>query len=152
MNTLCIDTSEKRGSVAVRVDGVCAAVRVHSQEEDYSSWLIPAVEDALTESGKVFTDLDLLAVATGPGTFTGVRVGLCSVKAWAEVHGKPVVGVSRLEAMARSAAGEGLVTASYNAHRGQVYAGLYRGNVGRLEAIGTEMVISPAEFLGYVKE
>jgi tRNA threonylcarbamoyladenosine biosynthesis protein TsaB len=151
MNTLAIDTSEVRGSVSVRIDGRCVAKRVHL-EEDYSSWLQPAVENALHESGKWFGELDLLAVSTGPGSFTGMRVGLCAVKAWAEVYRKRVVGVSRLEAIASCAANNGLVAVSYDAHRGQVFAGLYRRTDVRLDIVGSEMVIVPGEFLACVLE
>jgi tRNA threonylcarbamoyladenosine biosynthesis protein TsaB len=150
MNTLALDTSEKRGSVVVRVDGRCVAQRLHLVDEDYSSWLLPAVETALSEARKTHAELDLLAVATGPGSFTGVRMGLCAVKAWSEVYDKPIVGVSRLEAMARSAALEGLIAVTYDAHRGQVFAGLYRREAARLSLLGAEMVIAPADFLAYV--
>ena len=97
MNTLAIDTCDRRGSVSVRIDGRTHGLQIHA-EEDYSSWLLPAVERSLGAARKNFTDLNLLAVATGPGSFTGVRIGLVAVKAWAEVYGIPVVGVSRLEA------------------------------------------------------
>ncbi len=151
MNTLSIDTSEVRGSIAIRIDGRCVAHRVH-RETDYSSWLVPAVENALHESGKNYAEMDLIAASTGPGSFTGVRVGLCTVKAWAEVYGKQVVGVSRLEAIARSAIKDGLVATSYDAHRGQVFSGLYRKTAGLLDVVGEEMVIAPEGFLAYVRE
>jgi len=146
--TLAIDTSELRGSVAVRKEGRRAAVRRHESREDYSSWLLPAVEACLSEAGEGIDAVDLLAACTGPGSFTGVRVGLTTVKAWAEVYGKKVVGVSRLEAMARCAdAGAPFVAACYDAQRGQMFAAIYRWEDGGLERIEEEMVVDAGSFL-----
>jgi tRNA threonylcarbamoyladenosine biosynthesis protein TsaB len=124
----------------------------HETAEDYSSWLLPAVEHCLQESKAELRDVDLLAVATGPGSFTGVRVGLTTVKAWAELFDKPVVGVSRLEVLARLAGAEpGFVAASFDAQRGQVFGGLFENAAsGGWHLVDQEMVIAPAEFVGWV--
>ena len=65
------------------------ARKLHDDGSDYSGWLLPQVARALTEASAKMADVDLLAVSTGPGSFTGLRVGLTSVKAWAEVYRKP---------------------------------------------------------------
>jgi tRNA threonylcarbamoyladenosine biosynthesis protein TsaB len=151
--TLAIDTSEMRGSVAVRKEGRRAAVRRHESSEDYSSWLLLAVEACLGEAGEGMEGVDLLAACTGPGSFTGVRIGLTTVKAWAEVYGKKVVGVSRLEAMARCAeAGAAFVAACYDAQRGQMFAAIYRWKDGGLERIEEEMVVEAGSFLRMATE
>ena len=153
MITLAIDTSEKRGSVAVRSDGRLAAVRRHASDEDYSSWLLPAASECLDDAGIRMTAVGLLAVSTGPGSFTGVRVGLTTVKAWAEVYGKKVVGVSRLEAMAHCAEpGAAIVAACYDAQRGQMFAALYRRAEGEWEPVEAEVVIEAANFLKMASE
>jgi tRNA threonylcarbamoyladenosine biosynthesis protein TsaB len=150
--TLTIDTCEARGSVAVRRAGSTIALKRHEDTSDYSAWLLPAVEQVLAEAASKLEQVDLLAVATGPGSFTGLRVGLTTVKAWAEVYGKPIVGVSRLEAIARSQKTDGgLVAACYNAHRGQLFAGLYRSTSGRLARVGDERVISPEDLMELIK-
>lgn len=146
--TLAIDTSERRGSVAVRKEGWRAAVRQHESSEDYSSWLLPTVEACLGEAVVRMEGVDLLAVCTGPGSFTGVRVGLTTVKAWAEVYGKKVAGVSRLEAIARCAEAQApFVAACYDAQRGQMFAAMYRWKDGGLQRIEEEMVVEAASFL-----
>jgi tRNA threonylcarbamoyladenosine biosynthesis protein TsaB len=152
--TLGIDTCEARGSVAVRKDGLLVSVQKHESAEDYSSWLLPAVERGLTAAGTALRDLELLAVASGPGSFTGARVGLTAVKGWAELFGIKVVGVSRLEVMARQVAGaSGFVAASFNAQRGQVFGGLYKREGERgWNSIEEEMVIAPAGFVDWVKK
>ncbi|MFI5098635.1 MAG: tRNA (adenosine(37)-N6)-threonylcarbamoyltransferase complex dimerization subunit type 1 TsaB, partial [Candidatus Acidiferrales bacterium] len=75
MVTLAIDTSDRRGSVAVRKDGRLAAVHRHASSEDYSSWLLSAVGECRELAGIRMEAVELLAASTGPGSFTGVRVG-----------------------------------------------------------------------------
>jgi len=148
---LAIDTSETRGSVAVRKAGELTALCEHHSNDDYSSWLIPAVEKTLALSRSSLAQVDVFAASTGPGSFTGLRVGLTSVKAWSEVYGKPVVGISRLEAMARLAkTGSSLVASTYDAQRGQMFGGLYRVRAGHLVPMEEEQVIAPAGFLAFV--
>jgi tRNA threonylcarbamoyladenosine biosynthesis protein TsaB len=128
------------------------SVQKHESAEDYSSWLLPAVDRGLAAAGASLRNIDLLAVASGPGSFTGVRVGLTSVKAWAELFGIKVVGVSRLEVMARQVVGaSGFVAASFDGQRGQVFGGLYwrGGNLGWTH-IEEEMVIAPAGYIDWV--
>jgi tRNA threonylcarbamoyladenosine biosynthesis protein TsaB len=149
--TLAIDTSEARGSVGLRRAGITVARKKHLDSTDYSAWLLPAVNQALAEAGTTMEQLSLLAVSTGPGSFTGLRVGLTTVKAWAEVYGQQIVGVSRLEAMARSVrTTSGFVAACYNAQRGQIFGGLYRICSGQWEEVGDELVISPGEFVALI--
>ena len=126
----------------------------HDSAEDYSSWLLPAVERGLRCAGASLREVSLLAVASGPGSFTGVRVGLTAVKAWAELFGIKVVGVSRLEVMARQVVdAQGFVAASFDAQRGQVFGGLYkREEKGGWGLIEEEMVIAPEGFVAWVEQ
>jgi tRNA threonylcarbamoyladenosine biosynthesis protein TsaB len=150
---LAIDTCDSRGSVAVLQDDAVVRVLAHESEEDYSSWLLPAVGECLGSGGLRMQDVDAYAVAAGPGSFTGVRVGLTSVKAWAEVYGKRIVAVSRLEALAAEASGEtGWVAAFFNAQRSQIFGAIYKRNGTRLERSGDEMVIAPGEFVELAAE
>ena len=128
------------------------SVQKHESAEDYSSWLLPAVDRGLSAAGVKLPDVELLAVAAGPGSFTGVRVGLTSVKAWAELFGMKVTGVSRLEVMARQVSDfSGFVAASFDAQRGQVFGGLYKCQGERgWSLIEEEMVIAPDEFVRWV--
>lgn len=151
MIVLSIDTSEMRGSVALVRDKENVALRRHQGSVDYSEWLLPIVEEVLAEAKTRMEDLDLLAVANGPGSFTGLRVGLTTVKAWAEVYGKPVVGVSRLEAMAHFCRdARKFVAAFYDAQRGQLFGGLYQSLSRRLARVGEEVVISAEGLLEWI--
>jgi tRNA threonylcarbamoyladenosine biosynthesis protein TsaB len=149
--TLAVDTAEARGSIALRQEGRLACFREHDNDEDYSSWLLPAVHDVLRESGSKLENVALLAVATGPGSFTGLRVGLTTVKAWAEVYGTPLAGVSRLEALAhRGPKTASYLAACYDAQRGQIFGGLFRRAANGIEAVAPETVLEPAGFLGLI--
>jgi tRNA threonylcarbamoyladenosine biosynthesis protein TsaB len=149
--TFAIDTSEARGSVAVLHEGLVVGAKAHRDGSDYSGWLLPAVEEVLAGASTKMEHLDLLAVCTGPGSFTGLRVGLTAVKAWAEVYDERIVGVPRLEAVARSLAGDWpFIAASYDAQRGQLFAALYKKTSGCLQRVGDELVISPDDLVSFV--
>ncbi len=146
---LSLDTCDVRGSVALLRDGRLLASANHDSDEDYSSWLLPAVDGVLKNAGVRMAEVDGYGVAAGPGSFTGVRVSLTTVKAWSEVYGKPIAAVSRLEAIARSA-GMGAnkyVAAFADARRGHVFGGTYRRGGENLERFGEEMVIAPGRFV-----
>jgi tRNA threonylcarbamoyladenosine biosynthesis protein TsaB len=101
MRVLAIDTSTMFGGVAVMDDlsGLVAEVRLNVKST-YSERLMTTVYHALEKSGYKLSDIDFFAVSTGPGSFTGLRIGLSTVKGFAYATGKPVVSVPTLEALA----------------------------------------------------
>ena len=153
MIVLSIDTCDSRGSVALlREDSVLGLVP-HEMQVEYSSWLLPAVNGLLENACLSMRDVSGFAVAAGPGSFTGVRVGLTTVKAWAEVYGKPVAAISRLEGIAAQAASPANPVAAFvDAQRGQVFGAVFRNEGGDLVANGEEMVIAPGKFIEAVAE
>ncbi len=145
---MAIDTCDSRGSVAVLQDRAVLKVVAHESAGDYSSWLLPAVGEALSGSHLAMEDVDAYAAAAGPGSFTGVRVGLTTVKAWAEVYGRRIVAVSRLEAVAvEGSSGVACVAVFVNAQRGQVFGAVYRRKGTDSVRVGDEMVIAPGKFI-----
>jgi tRNA threonylcarbamoyladenosine biosynthesis protein TsaB len=150
---LALDTCDSRGSVAVLRDRVVLRVAVHESAEDYSSWLLPTVSDVLQLSGVSIEEVQIYAVACGPGSFTGLRVGLTTVKAWSEVYGRPIAAVSRLEALASQVEeAAGAVAVFVNAYREQVFGALYRRKGEKWELVEDEMVIAPGKFVEWVGE
>ena len=151
MLILALDTCDVRGSVAILRDESLLQIAPHTTNEDYSSWLLPSVTAVLTSAGLTLRDIDLYAVAAGPGSFTGVRVGLTTVKAWSEVYGRRIASVSRLEAIAAGSAGSfPYVAAFIDARRNQIFAALYRRRAAALLArVDDEMVIAPDKFLDW---
>jgi tRNA threonylcarbamoyladenosine biosynthesis protein TsaB len=114
------------------------------------------LEFLLKELSLGLEQFDLFAVAAGPGSFTGLRVGLAAVKGWAEVYRKPIAAVSALEAVAaQSHSRASWVVPVLDAHRGQVYFGMYRRTdmptENRLALEGEECVMTSEEFLDAVK-
>jgi tRNA threonylcarbamoyladenosine biosynthesis protein TsaB len=134
-------------------DEVILQVAAHESAEEYSSWLLPAVDRVLIGAGVKMSEVDAYAVAAGPGSFTGVRAGLTTVKAWSEVYGKKIAGVSRLEVLAvQSSPAAPYVATFLDAQRGQVFGALYQRNGAELERLGEEMVIAPGKFIELAAE
>ncbi len=157
MRVLAVDTTTPRGSVAVLSDeaAVLAEARVETAS-GHSRWLLPAVEALLSGLALEAAALDCFAVTTGPGSFTGLRVGLSSVQGLALASGRPCVGLSALEVLALAAAGcAETVVAVMDAFRHEVYLGVYDGagrpraepRVGALESL-LEGVPEGAAFVG----
>jgi len=130
MVILAVDTSGRHGTVALcRGDAARFGVLGLTSLEGgtYSARLIPAISDLLHSGGLTQSQIDGLVVVDGPGSFTGLRVGLSTVKALCEILQKPLATVSTLEALAITYGYEGeTVTAVLDAGRGEVYVGEYR--------------------------
>jgi tRNA threonylcarbamoyladenosine biosynthesis protein TsaB len=149
LRILAVDTSTPWGSVALR-EGSETRGEVRLQEgEGHSRWLLPAIDSLLRGKGLAVSDLEAYAVATGPGSFTGLRVGISTVQGLALASSRPCLGLSTLDALA------GLVTevsaprvAMMDAGRGEVYAALYEAN-GQLR--GERRVGAVETFLDEIK-
>jgi tRNA threonylcarbamoyladenosine biosynthesis protein TsaB len=144
---LSLDTSSPSGSVAILRDEITLGVISTRAEEHYSSRIFRHLEFLLSDLTLKLADFDLFAVSAGPGSFTGLRVGLTAAKGWAEVYGKPVVGVSALEAVAfQTRADSAVLVPAVDARRGQIYFGVYRPAAVGLVLDGGEFVVTPDEF------
>jgi tRNA threonylcarbamoyladenosine biosynthesis protein TsaB len=95
---------------------------------------------------------DLFAVNAGPGSFTGLRVGLTAVKGWAETYGRPAVGISGLEAVAAQSQAASLLVPVLDARRGEVYFGFYERAGARLSRREADRVAGPEELLAAIKQ
>jgi tRNA threonylcarbamoyladenosine biosynthesis protein TsaB len=136
MILLAIDTSGKNGSIALaRVHDATSGSASGASLEildviplaggTFSAQLIPQIAALLSKHGFKKQDIGAFAVASGPGSFTGLRVGLAAIKALAEILHKPIAAVSLLEAVARSSKSSGRVLAALDAGRGEIYVGDY---------------------------
>jgi tRNA threonylcarbamoyladenosine biosynthesis protein TsaB len=152
--TLSLDTSSRGGSVAVLRDLAVLGVVSTWGDEAYSSRIFRQLEFLLSELGLKLDQFELFAVAAGPGSFTGLRVGLASAKAWSEAYGKPVAGVSALEAVAAQCAYPATwLVPVVDARRGQFYGASYRREAdGELRLEGDECVVGGDELLKLVRE
>ena len=129
MLLLAADTSGKFGSIALaqcETEGDCKVLEVTPLEGGtFSAQFIPQAAALLQKNGFALNDLTGFAVVTGPGSFTGLRIGLAAIKALAEITKKPIAAVSLLEAVAIAANAKGMVRALLDAGRGDIYVGAY---------------------------
>ncbi len=129
MLLVAVDTSGRYGSIALAragADGSCQAIEVVPLEGGtFSAQLIPQIAALLEKHGVSKKDIGGFAVVSGPGSFTGLRVGLAAIKALAEALNRPIAAVSQLEVLAERSSQRGRVVAALDAGRGEVYAGTY---------------------------
>jgi tRNA threonylcarbamoyladenosine biosynthesis protein TsaB len=157
MLILSLDTSSSAGSFALLRDANVLSERVSTDHEPYSASVLRHCRELLEATHIPLEQIDLFAVHAGPGSFTGLRVGLATVKGWAEVLGKPVAAVSGLEALAAQASPSfqagSLVAAVMDARRGQIFGCLFLAGDGwgRLERVGEEVVATADEFFEFVR-
>ena len=141
MNVLAIDTSTEVLGLAAECGDVWATLAVRKGLQ-HSPALLPLAERLLQETGMVPSDLELIVCSTGPGSFTGIRIGLATALGIAQARQVPVVGVSSLDAMARMNAGhDGDIFPVIDARKGKLYAAVFRGG----DRQGDYMDITPAE-------
>ena len=153
MLLLAIDTSGRQGSIALARAGKPTDGRDFEVIEiapleggTFSAQLIPQVAELLASNGFVRSDIDAFAVAAGPGSFTGLRIGLAAVKALAEVLGKPIAAVSLLEVCVFSSGAVGKIMPALDAGRGDVYVGEYEVP-GTADQVPRERILTRSEFL-----
>lgn len=146
MLVLALDTSTFLGTVAVVRDGALLAELSASVRATHGETLLPHVQHALKLSGVRLAEIDLLAVGIGPGSFTGVRIGVATAKGLALAERKPLVGVTSLSTLARGLSfGSGFAVPVLDAHKGEVYCAAYaRDARGELEEVLAPFHAQPA--------
>jgi tRNA threonylcarbamoyladenosine biosynthesis protein TsaB len=128
VRVLAVDTTTPRGSLAVVGERGVEAEERETATHGHSRWLLAGVERMLRGLGLEAQELDGFAVTVGPGSFTGLRVGMSSVQGLALAAGRPCIGRPSLDILARSAVGQApLIMALVDAVRGEVFSGLYDG-------------------------
>ena len=146
MRILALETSAKAVSAAVTEDGKVLCSGYQDTGLTHSRTLMPIVEGILRNTGLTVQDCDAIAVAAGPGSFTGIRIGVAAAKGLAFAADKPAVGVSTLAAMARNVAFcDGLVICAMDARRQQVYNALFEAKDGQLTRLTPDRAIALEE-------
>ncbi len=143
MLILSFETSAKAASVALLENGKLLGESYQNTGLTHSQTLMVMAQQLLQDCGKTVSDLQAVAVAEGPGSFTGVRIGVAAAKGLAWGAELPCYGVSTLEAMALSlGAWQGYVCPVMDARRSQVYNALFSVNCGKLERLGEDRAIA----------
>ena len=152
MKILALETSAKSVSVAVTEDGVLLAQSYQNRGLTHSVTLMPLLDAMLQSAGLTLDDIGLVAVTHGPGSFTGLRIGVSAAKGLAWAKGLPCCGVSTLAAMARNLAHmEGLIICAMDARRNQVYNALFLAHDGVLTRQCPDRAIGLAELAEEIK-
>lgn len=152
MKILALETSAKAVSAAVTEDGKVLASGYQDTGLTHSRTLMPIVEHILKNTDLTVQDCDVIAVAAGPGSFTGIRIGVSAAKGLAFAAEKPAVGVSTLAAMARNVAWlDGLVICAMDARRQQVYNTLFQAENGTLTRLTPDRAISLEDLAAELK-
>jgi tRNA threonylcarbamoyladenosine biosynthesis protein TsaB len=157
MILLAIDTSGKQGSIALAQGGLRSAAGDSEVIETvpllggtFSAQLVPQISELLSRHGFTKQDIGAFAVVSGPGSFTGLRIGLAVVKALAEVLTKPIAAISLLEVCVATSGAQGKVMAALDAGRSDVYVGEYE-ILARAQESPREHMLSRSEFLSRAK-
>ena len=130
MNILMIDTSGPACGVAVMKDGQIVCELQLTSGKTHSQRVMPMVDQALSMCEMTVADIDLFGAVAGPGSFTGVRIGVSSVKALAHAAGKPCIGVDALEALAANVTGsDGVICPILDARAQQVYGAMFESGM-----------------------
>ena len=153
MLTLAFESSAKAASVALLRDGSLISQYSQCSGLTHSRTLLPMAEDLLKNAELKLADIDLFAVAHGPGSFTGIRIGVSTVKGLAWACDKPCVGVSTLESMAwHGLAAGGLICPVMDARRSQVYTALFEIRDGKPQRLTEDKPISLEELAAQLRQ
>jgi len=149
MLILAVETTADLCSVAIRDGQGTLAERAFRHRMHLSERLIGDVDALLADAGGTLADVEGFAVGIGPGSFTGVRIGVMTIKTWAEVLGRPVCGVSAFDALAEVYAGvpDTVVVPLIRARPGSLYARFYRSVGAQMEAQGDPIMLPLPDFV-----
>jgi len=152
MLILAFEASAKAASVALLKDGALVSQYSQCTALTHSRTLLPMAEDMLKNAELSIKDVDMIAVAHGPGSFTGIRIGVSTVKGLAWAADKPCVGVSTLEAMAwHGLSAGGYICPVMDARRSQVYNAIFKIEDGRPVRVTEDRPIALSELADEVR-
>lgn len=152
MKILALDTSTIMTTCAVLDENQVLGQYSLNGDMAHSEKLVPMVKEVLDSLGLNIEDIDLYGVTKGPGSFTGLRIGVATVKAFAHLFDKPIVGISTLEALAFNLPYNEIVVPMIDARRNRVYTGVYTWNNDKLETIMEQRVIEIDDLLYYLNK
>jgi tRNA threonylcarbamoyladenosine biosynthesis protein TsaB len=147
MKILAIETSTMLGGIALMDESMLIAESRLNVKSTHSERLMTEIEHCLKQSGVKISDIDVFAVATGPGSFTGLRIGLSTVKGFSYATGRPIVSVPTLEALAWNFPySKYPVCTMLDARKKEVYAALFKWEEGNFIRLINETSAKPEEF------
>lgn len=153
MTILAIDTSNYPLGVALVEDNQVLGEYITNLKKNHSVRIMPAIQTLMEDCEKLPADLTKIVVAKGPGSYTGVRIGVTIAKTMAWSLKIPLVGVSSLETLAAGAGRyfDGYISPLFDARRGQVYTGLYQYQNGKLAVVEKDCLVMLADWVTTLK-
>ncbi len=152
LRILALETSAKSVSAAVTAGGTLLAQSFQCTALTHSRTLLPMVDAMLKNAELPLDSIDAFAVSAGPGSFTGLRIGVSAVKGLAWASGKPCVGVSTLRAMAGNLSqADGMIVCAMDARRGQLYNALFEASGGSLRRLCDDRAVGLDELAGELR-
>ena len=153
MLVMGIETSTMQGGVALLSEQGLLSEYLLNIKATHTERLLPSIDRVLRDAGKTLSQVEGISVATGPGSFTGLRIGLSTAKGLAVAAGKPVIGVSTLEAMAWTLPFcVHQICPILDARKGEIYCALFRHEGDRLIRLMDEAALSPDLLVGRIQE
>ncbi|HBG20265.1 MAG TPA: tRNA (adenosine(37)-N6)-threonylcarbamoyltransferase complex dimerization subunit type 1 TsaB [Desulfobulbaceae bacterium] len=154
---LSIDTATPCSSVALtlgtRQDGRVVAAFSLTGKVTHSRRLLSVIDLLMVETARTWQDIDGIAISIGPGSFTGLRIGMATAKGLAAAAGKILIGISTLDALASKCVSDKLICAVLDARKKEVYAAFYRlGDDGLVARVSEQAVLQPQELAAQVTE
>ncbi len=144
VRVLGVDTATRRASVGLLVDGEVVAERSQLTDANHAVSLLPLVDVVLQEAACALRSLDAIAVSSGPGSFTGLRVGISVAKGIARATGVGLVGVPTLEALARTVADRhGVICSLLDARKGELYAACFESSAAGWTRLTADALMTP---------
>lgn len=152
MNVLAFDTSAQSCSIALMTDGKLVAESTSDEKGTHTKRLMPMIDILLKRVDLHLEAIDGFAATIGPGSFTGLRIGISTLKGFAAATQKPIVGVSALEALANQCPGDTeIISPMLDARKSEVYYCLYRRSPQRPVALTSERNAAPADAAAAIK-
>lgn len=153
MIVLSVDSSSKVATVALLKEDVLIGEYILNDKREHSILLMPMIENILKESNLTINDIDGFVVSKGPGSFTGLRIGMATVKGLSLGSSKPYISISSLDSLAYNMIGfNGLICPIMDALRENVYTGLYKNKYDKLETILEPTPMDLVDLISLLKE
>ena len=153
MKIIAIDTSTSVMGVALLDENKVYGEMITNLKKNHSVRLMPIVDQLFREIGWKPEEIELVAVSKGPGSYTGVRIGVTTAKTFSWAMGKPLVGISTIEAMAYSQSHfNGVISPIIDARRGQVYTGLYQWSNQEFSNLEKDRIVLLTDWIDNLKE
>ncbi|WP_026693054.1 tRNA (adenosine(37)-N6)-threonylcarbamoyltransferase complex dimerization subunit type 1 TsaB [Peribacillus kribbensis] len=153
MKVLAIDTSNYVMGIALLEDGKVSGEYITNLQKNHSVRVMPAIQDLMRECNVKPAELDKVVVAKGPGSYTGVRIGVTIAKTLAWTLNIPLSGISSLEVLAANGKHfNGLISPLFDARRGQIYTGLYGYNEGLLQTVKDDRNVLASDWAEELKQ